>query len=64
MEFKTKNKEVIHEKEFYREEIIQILDEIGTKRGEILYRITSIIEILPICECKRVLDYLSELYFS
>jgi hypothetical protein len=34
------------------------------KKEEFLYRIMSIIEILPVYECQRICDYLSELYLS
>lgn len=33
------------------------------KKEELLYRIISMLEILPLEECKRINDYLSELYF-
>ena len=42
----------------------KMLKEVGTQKEEILHKISSIVEILPICECQRVLDYLSELYLS
>lgn len=34
------------------------------KKEELLHDIISIIEVLPVCECQRIKDYLSELYFS
>lgn len=51
--------------EYYRQKVIETLDKIeNPKKGELLYRIVSITEILPVCECQRILDYLSELYLS
>ena len=58
------NQDVLRSKEFYREKIVKMVGGMDTQKGEILYRITSIIEILPIRECQRTLDYLSELYIS
>lgn len=34
------------------------------KKEEFLEQINKILEILPECECQRIYDYLSELYFS
>jgi len=53
------------EKELYKREIIELVEKINNQeKGELLYRIISIVEVLPTCECQRVLDYLSELYLS
>ncbi len=53
------------DKEEYRKRIIEMVGKIGNlKKGELIYKIIAIIEVLPICECQRTLDYLSELYFS
>lgn len=53
------------EKEYYRQKIIEMVWKIeNTEKGELLYRIVSIIEILPVSECHRIFDYLSELYLS
>lgn len=54
--------EYLKEYEFYTEKIFEILR--NTKKGELLYKIVSIIEVLPDYECQRILDYLVELYFS
>lgn len=52
-------------KEYYREKIVEMVDGIKEqKKRELLCKIMSIIEVLPICECQRVFDYLSELYLS
>lgn len=60
-----KKGEKFREKEFYRQRIIEMAERIeNAQKGELLYRIISIIEILPICEYQRIFDYLSELYFS
>lgn len=53
------------EKKYYKEKITELVEKIeNPQKGELLYRIVSIIEILPVCECQRILDYLSELYLS
>ncbi len=58
-------KEDLNEKEIYRKKIIEIVEKIeNPKKGELLYRIVSIAEVLPVCECQRICDYLSELYLS
>lgn len=58
----TKN---LREKNYYKDRIIELVEKIeNPQKGELLYRIVSIIEILPVCECQRILDYLSELYLS
>lgn len=55
----------LREKNYYKEKITELVEKIeNPQKGELLYRIVSIIEILPVCECQRILDYLSELYFS
>ena len=55
----------LNENEIYRKKIIEMLEKIeNPKKGELLYRIVSIAEVLPIYECQRILDYLSELYLS
>lgn len=57
--------EKLREKECCRNKIIKIIEKIDNpKKGELLYRIVSIVEVLPTCECQRILDYLSELYLS
>ncbi len=54
-----------NEKDYYKEKITELVEKIeNPQKGELLYRIVSIIEILPVCECQRILDYLSELYLS
>ncbi len=59
MEEKFEKKKPFHDK------IIEMAQKIENKeKGEFLYKIMSIIEILPNCECQRTLDYLSELYLS
>lgn len=53
------------EKEYYRQKIIEMVGKIDNiEKGELLYKIVSIVEILPVCECQRIFDYLSELYLS
>lgn len=55
----------LREKEYYKEKIVEIVGEIeNPQKGELLYRIISILEVLPVCECQRISDYLSELYLS
>lgn len=57
--------EYLKEIEVYTEKIIEMLRKNkNTKKEELLYKIVSIVEVLPDCECQRILDYLSELYFS
>lgn len=57
--------DVLKEKEYYKKKIIEMVDKIeNPQKGELLHRIVSIVEVLPICECQRLLDYLSELYLS
>ena len=57
--------EVFSEKEYYRQKIIEMVGRIDNiEKGELLYKIVSIVEILPISECHRIFDYLSELYLS
>ena len=49
----------------YRREIIKMVEEIeNSQKGELLYRIASIVEVLPVFECQRICDYLSGLYLS
>ena len=48
----------------FRDKIIESLNNIENGKGELLYKILMILEILPQNECQRVLDYLSELYLS
>lgn len=52
------------EEEYYREKIIKIIKGLNGKKGELLYRIMVILEILPRIEYERIYDFLSELYFS
>lgn len=53
------------EKDYYKDKIIELVEKIeNPQKGELLYRIVSIVEVLPACECQRILDYLSELYLS
>lgn len=48
-----------------KKKIMKIAEGINDKkRGELLYGIIAIAEILPIGECQRILDYLEELYLS
>lgn len=57
--------ENLREKNYYKDRITELVEKIeNPQKGELLYRIVSIIEILPVCECQRILDYLSELYLS
>lgn len=57
--------ENLREKEYYKQKITELVEKIeNPKKGELLYRIVSIVEVLPVCECQRILDYLSELYLS
>lgn len=57
--------EGLKEKQCYKDKIIEMVKKMeNAQKEELLYRIISIIEVLPVCECQRVLDYLSELYFS
>lgn len=57
--------ENLREKNYYKDRIIELVEKIeNPQKGELLYRIVSIIEVLPACECQRILDYLSELYLS
>lgn len=52
-------------KQYYKKKITELVEKIeNPKKGELLYRIVSIVEVLPVCECQRILDYLSELYLS
>lgn len=54
-----------NKQEYHRDKIIELVEKIeNPQKGELLYRVVSIIEILPVCECQRILDYLSELYLS
>ena len=48
----------------YKEKIIEIVKGTSNKKEELLYRIIQILEVLPVYECQRIYDYLSELYFS
>lgn len=34
------------------------------KKEELLHKILNIVKVLPVSECQRTYDYLSELYFS
>lgn len=53
------------EKDEYKKQIIELVEKIeNPQKGELLYRIVSITEVLPVCECQRIFDYLSELYLS
>ena len=52
-------------KENLKQSIIEIANNIkDVEKGELLYRILSLAEILPISECQWTWDYLSELYLS
>lgn len=51
--------------QYYKEEIRRIVDEINDiKKGEHLYKIIYILEVLPVSDCQRIHDYLMKLYFS
>lgn len=53
------------EKEVYRDKIVEIANKISdSEKGELLYRILKILEVLPVGECQRMYSYLLELYFS
>lgn len=55
----------LREKNYYRDKTVELVKKIkNPQKGELLYRIISTIEILPVGECQRILDYLSELYLS
>lgn len=55
----------LREKEYYKEKIVEMVRKIeNPQKGELLYRIISILEVLSVCECQRISDYLSELYLS
>lgn len=57
--------ENLREKGYYKDKITKLVEKIeNPQKGELLYRIVSITEVLPVCECQRILDYLSELYLS
>lgn len=62
------NKELKDEREmqeFHKRTIIGTMEtDSKTKKRELLHRTMSILEILPVCECQRICDYLSELYLS
>lgn len=34
------------------------------KKGELLKEINSFLEVLPICDCKEIKDYILELYLT
>lgn len=53
-------------KKYYMKKIIETVNKINNqeKKGELLYKIIIIMEVLPEYEYQRILDYLSELYFS
>lgn len=48
----------------YKELIAEMVEKMSNEKGELLYNIVLILEVLPMSECQRVYDYLSELYFS
>lgn len=49
----------------YKKNTIEIIEKCDdSKKEELLYNIISMLEVLPQIECKRIRDYLSELYFS
>lgn len=49
----------------YKEKIIELVNKIeNQQKEELLYKIISITEVLTVCEYRRILDYLLELYFS
>lgn len=51
--------------QYYKDKIIEMVVEIqNPQKEELLYRIISILEVLPVCECQRISYYLSELYLS
>ncbi len=58
------NENVDRKKIYYREIMEMLENNDNQEKRELLYRILSIIKILPTYECQRILDYLSELYFS
>lgn len=52
-------------KEMLKRSIIEIANNIkDAEKGELLYKILSLTEILPISECQWTWDYLSDLYLS
>lgn len=51
-------------KEELKREIVELVDQCDNEKGELLYDIVSMLEVLPVKECQRTYDYLSELYFS
>lgn len=50
--------------DYYSQKIIEVMENSGEEKGELLYKIIKVIEVLPIPECQRVYGYLNELYFS
>lgn len=55
----------LKEKEYYKKKTIEMIKKIeNSQKGELLYRIISILEALPAWECQRISDYLSELFLS
>lgn len=52
------------EEEHYIEKVIEMVKGLSEKKGELLYNIMTILEILPRIEYERIYDFLSELYFS
>lgn len=49
----------------YKQKNIEIAGKMSDNgKGEFLYNIILILEILPPYECQRIEDYLSELYLS
>ena len=55
----------IEEKNETKNKITELVEKINNQeKGELLYRIISIVEVLPACECQRIIDYLSGLYLS
>lgn len=55
----------MEDKQYYKQKNTEKMEEIEDgEKGELLCGIASIVEILPVSECQRILDYLSELYLS
>ena len=52
-------------KENLKQSIIEIANNIkDVEKGELLYKILLLVEILPMSECRWTWDYLSDLYLS
>lgn len=48
----------------YKQKMNEVIMKTNGKKEELLWQIIAIIDVLPMYECQRIYDYLSELYFS